>query len=41
MMQDHLSGLDVIRINHVESDKISYDDIIDDFVSRKARWIRF
>ena len=37
MPQERLSGLAVISINHAIAGQISYDDIIADFVSRKAR----
>ncbi|GAA6083151.1 zinc finger MYM-type protein 1-like [Tachysurus ichikawai] len=37
MAQERLSGLSVISINHVVSQQLSYDDIIDDFAARKAR----
>ncbi|KAL2102360.1 hypothetical protein ACEWY4_001528 [Coilia grayii] len=41
MSQERLTGLAVISINHVIGEQISYDDIIDDFASRKARKVRF
>ncbi|KAK0131766.1 repressor of the inhibitor of the protein kinase [Merluccius polli] len=37
MSQERLTGLAVISINHSIGEQISYDDIIDDFASRKAR----
>ncbi|XP_036391745.1 uncharacterized protein LOC118782475 [Megalops cyprinoides] len=37
MMQERLSGLAIISINHVVSSKLSYDDVIDDFAVRKSR----
>ncbi|QQP39921.1 Uncharacterized protein FKW44_013792, partial [Caligus rogercresseyi] len=37
MMQERLSGLGIISINHVVSNQLSYDDIIDDFAARKTR----
>ncbi|KAM3833954.1 zinc finger MYM-type protein 1-like [Diretmus argenteus] len=40
MSQERLSGLAVISINRQLAEKISYDDIIDDFASRKARRVR-
>ena len=40
MSQEHLSGLAVISINHAIAGQISYDDIIDDFASRKARKVQ-
>lgn len=40
MAQEHLTGLAIISINHAITDQISYDDIIEDFASRKARKIR-
>ncbi len=41
MSQKHLTGLAIISINHSIGEQISYDDIIDDFASRKARKVRF
>lgn len=41
MSQDRLTGLAVISINHLIGEQIAYDDIIDDFASRKARKVRF
>ncbi len=41
MSQERLTGLAVISINHSIGEQISYDDIIDDFASRKARKVRF
>lgn len=38
--QERLSRLSVISINHVVSQQLSYDDIIDDFAARKARGVR-
>lgn len=40
MSQERLTGLAVISINHVIGEQISYDDIIDDFASRRARKVR-
>ena len=40
MSQERLSGLAVISINHQLANQISYDDIIDDFASKKARKAR-
>lgn len=40
MSQERLSGLAVISINHAIAGQISYDDVIDDFASRKARKVR-
>lgn len=37
MSQERLTGLAVISVNHSIGEQISYDDIIDDFASRKAR----
>lgn len=37
MSQEHLSGLAIMSINHDMGKKICYDDIIDDFASRKCR----
>lgn len=37
MMQERLSGLAIISINHVVSNQLSYDDVIDDFAGKKAR----
>ncbi len=41
MSQEWLTGLDIININHSIGEHISYDDIIDDFASKKAREVRF
>ncbi len=41
MSQERLTGLAIISINHSIGEQISYDDIIDDFASRKARKVRF
>ena len=41
MSQEQLTGLAVISINHSIREQISYDDIIDDYASRKARNVRF
>ncbi len=38
MSQERLSGLAIISINLSIGEQISYDDIIDDFASRKARF---
>ncbi|XP_036004551.1 zinc finger MYM-type protein 1 [Fundulus heteroclitus] len=40
MMQEHLSGLSIISINHVVSHQLSYDDVIDDFAKRKSRKVK-
>jgi hypothetical protein len=40
MAQEHLSGLSIISINHIVGKQLSYDDIIDDFASRKSRRVR-
>lgn len=37
MSQERLSGLAIMSINHDMGKKICYDDIIDDFASRKCR----
>nr|XP_054594826.1 zinc finger MYM-type protein 1-like isoform X2 [Nothobranchius furzeri]XP_054594921.1 zinc finger MYM-type protein 1-like isoform X2 [Nothobranchius furzeri]XP_054595126.1 zinc finger MYM-type protein 1-like isoform X2 [Nothobranchius furzeri] len=37
MSQERLSGLSIISINFQVGEEISYDDIIDEFASRKAR----
>ena len=37
MSQECLSGLAIMSINHDVGKQISYDDIIDDFASRKCR----
>ncbi len=39
MSQERLTGLAIISINHSIGEQ--YDDIIDDFASRKARKVRF
>ncbi len=39
MSQERLTGLAIISINHSIGEQ--YDDIIDDFESRKARKVRF
>lgn len=41
MAQERLSGLAILSINHKISHDISYNDIINDFASRKARKQRF
>lgn len=41
MSQERLTGLAVISVNHSLAEQISYDDVIDDFASRKARKVRF
>ncbi len=41
MSQERLTGLAIISINHSIGEQISYDDIFDDFASRKARKVRF
>ncbi len=41
MSQEWLNGLAIISINHSIGEKISYDNIIDDFASRKARKVGF
>jgi hypothetical protein len=40
MPQEHLSGLHVIISNHAIVGQISYEDVINDFASRKARKVR-
>ena len=40
MSQERLSGLAVLSINHQLAEQISFDDIIDDFASRKARRVK-
>lgn len=37
MKQDRLNGLSIISIEYELAETISYDDIIDDFASKKAR----
>ena len=37
MSQERLSGFAIMSINHDVGKQISYDDIIDDFSSRKCR----
>lgn len=37
MVQERLNGLAIISINHVVSQQLSYDAVIDDFASRKSR----
>ena len=39
MAQERRSGLAVISVNHEVGGQISYDDVIDDFATRKARRI--
>lgn len=41
MSQERLSGLAIISINHRIAQQISYDDVIDDFASKKARKVKF
>ncbi|KAI7800882.1 transposase [Triplophysa rosa] len=41
MSQERLTGLAIISINHSIGEQMSYDDIIDDFASRKIRKVRF
>ena len=41
MGQNHLTGLAIISINHEIGKQLSYDDIIDDFASKKARKQKF
>ena len=41
MAQERLSGLAIISINHIISNQISYNDVIDDFASNKARKVKF
>ena len=41
MAQERLSGLSVISINSKVGQAISYNDVINDFASRKARKERF
>lgn len=40
MSQERITGLTIISINHTAAEQISYDDVIDDFASRKARRVR-
>ncbi|KAL3978284.1 cytochrome c oxidase subunit 5b [Sarotherodon galilaeus] len=40
MMQERLSGLSIISINHVVSNQLSYDDVVDYFAARKTRRVR-
>ncbi|KAI2646977.1 Zinc finger MYM-type protein 1 [Labeo rohita] len=40
MMQERLSGLAIISINHVVSNQLSYDDVVDDFAARKTRRVK-
>ena len=40
MSQERLSGMAVLSINHQLAEQISFDDIIDDFASRKARRVK-
>lgn len=40
MMQERLSGLAIISINHVVSNQLSYDDVVDDFASRKSKKVK-
>ena len=41
MAQDRLSGMAIISINHQIGSQISYDQVINDFASRKARREQF
>ncbi len=41
MSQERLTGIAIISINHSIAEQISYDDIIDDFASRKSKKVRF
>nr|XP_046235720.1 uncharacterized protein LOC124054095 [Scatophagus argus] len=41
MSQERLAGLAIISINHTIAQQISYDDVIDDFASKKARKVKF
>lgn len=41
MSEERLSGLAVISINHQIGSQISYDDVINDFASQKARRPKF
>ncbi|XP_023809021.1 zinc finger MYM-type protein 1-like [Oryzias latipes] len=41
MSQERLTNLAVVSINHSVGEQISYDDVIDEFASRKARKVRF
>ena len=40
MSQERLSGMAVLSINHQLAEQISFDDIIDDFASRKTRRVK-
>lgn len=40
MGQERLSGLAIISINHMVSQQLSYDDVIDHFAARKTRRVR-
>ncbi|XP_041852965.1 zinc finger MYM-type protein 1-like [Melanotaenia boesemani] len=41
MAQDRLTGLAIISINHEVGKQVSYENVIDDFASKKARRQRF
>lgn len=41
MAQERLTGLAIISINHEVGREVSYDDVIDEFASRKSRRKRF
>ena len=41
MGQDRLTGLAIMSINHEIGKQLSYEDIIDDFASKKARKQKF
>lgn len=40
MVQERFSGLSMISINHVVSQKLSYDNVIGDFAAEEARRVR-
>ena len=40
MSQERLSSLAIISINHTITEQISYDEVIDDFASKKVRRVR-
>ena len=41
MAEDRLTGLAIISLNHEVGKQVSYENVIDDFASRKARRQRF
>ncbi|XP_042203379.1 uncharacterized protein LOC121853377 [Homarus americanus] len=40
MAQERLNGLAIISVNHAVSRELSYDDVIDEFASRKSRRVK-